>query len=114
MSRDNESLVDIVQAIQKILRFTQGVDQNQFETNEEKQSATLYQIMIVGEAVKRLSPEFRSQHSDIPWKNIAGMRNVLTHQYDEIDLNVMWDVIQLNIPQLLAMLEPLLPIQETE
>jgi uncharacterized protein with HEPN domain len=43
MSRDNESLVDIVQAIQKILRFTQGVDQNQFETNEEKQSATLYQ-----------------------------------------------------------------------
>jgi uncharacterized protein with HEPN domain len=114
MSRDNESLVDIVQAIQKILRFTQGVDQNQFETSEEKQSATLYQIMIVGEAVKRLSPEFRSQHSDIPWKNIAGMRNVLTHQYDEIDLNVMWDVIQLNIPQLLAMLEPLLPIQETE
>lgn len=114
MARDNESLIDIVQAIQKILCFTQGVDQNQFETNEEKQSATLYQIMIVGEAVKRLSPEFRSQHSDIPWKKIAGMRDVLTHQYDEIDLDVMWDVIQLNIPQLLSMLEPLLPIQEVE
>ena len=70
----------------------------------------------MGEATKRLSPEFIEQHSNIPWRQIAAMRNFLVHEYDSakrtlrerIDLDVLWDVIHNNIPELLNLLEPLL------
>jgi uncharacterized protein with HEPN domain len=89
MRQDESSLVDIVQAIQRVLRFAQDLSRDRLNEDEMRQSAILYQIMIVGEAVKRLSPEFRVQHSQVPWKQMAGMRDVLTHQYDEVDLDVV-------------------------
>ncbi|WP_228016428.1 HepT-like ribonuclease domain-containing protein [Leptolyngbya ectocarpi] len=76
--------------------------------NDEKQSATLYQIIIIGEATKRLSSEFRSRYPMIPWAEIAGMRDILAHQYDRINLNTLWSVIQDDIPELLALLQPIL------
>ncbi|MDJ0731827.1 MAG: DUF86 domain-containing protein [Crocosphaera sp.] len=68
----------------------------------------LYQVIIIGEAVKRLSPEFRKQYSHIPWRDIAGMRDILTHQYDRVNLNTLWDVIQQDIPKLLELIEPIM------
>lgn len=108
MSRDNASLLDIINAANRVLRFAEGLDRSSLEANEEKQSAILYQIIIIGEATKRLSKEFRSQHPHIPWKDIAGMRDILAHQYDRTDLNTLWGVIQNDIPELLELLEPLL------
>lgn len=81
MSRDNASLMDIVNAANRVLQFAEGLDKSALATNEEKQSAMLYQIIVIGEATKRLSLEFRNQHSEIPWKDIAGMRDILAHQY---------------------------------
>lgn len=107
MPRDPEALIDIWQAAQRVLRFTQGVTRSDLETNEEKQAAILYQLTIIGEATKRLSPEFRQQHAAIPWKQMAGMRDIVTHHYDEVDPDVIWDVVQDDIPQLLVLLEPL-------
>ena len=78
-------------------------------TQVEKQSAILYQVIIIGEATKRLSTEFRNQHSNIPWKNMAGMRDILVHQYDRVNLNTLWDVIRDDIPKLLELIKPLLP-----
>ncbi len=63
----------------------------------------------MGEATKRLSSEFRAQYPEIPWKDIAGMRDILAHQYDRVNLNTLWDVVQTDVPELLALLEPLLP-----
>ena len=87
----------------------EGLEKSVLANNEEKQSAILYQVIVMGEATKRLSPEFRAQHPEIPWKDIAGMRDILAHQYDRVNLNTLWDVIQSDIPELLALLEPLLP-----
>ncbi|SRR5579883_1319425 len=112
MSRDNASLLDIAEAAQLILEFAQGLDKTELAANLEKQSAVLYQIVIIGEAVKRLSTDFRNQHPHIPWREIAGMRDILTHQYDRVEVDEIWGVIQDDIPQLLSMIEPLLPVQE--
>ena len=66
-------------------------------------------MIVVGEATKRLSIDFRNRHSDIPWKDIAGMRDVLAHQYDRVNLDTLWDVIQNDIPELIELITPLLP-----
>lgn len=108
MSRDKASILDIVNAAKRVLLFAEGLDKSTLATNEEKQSAILYQVIVIGEATKRLSLEFRAQHPAIPWKDIAGMRDILVHQYDRINLNSLWNVIQTDIPELLELLEPLL------
>jgi uncharacterized protein with HEPN domain len=115
MTRDSASLLDIVSAARRVLQFAEGFDKAALATNEEKQSALLYQVIVIGEATKRLSSEFRSQHPEVPWKAIAGMGDILVHQYDRINLHTLWDAIQADIPELLVMLEPLLPnpIDET-
>lgn len=107
MSRDQESILDIIESIKLILHYVEGVNQESLAVNYEKQDAILRRITIIGEATKRLSPEFRQKHSDIPWKKIAGMRDVITHDYDEIDLTEIWTVITENIPELLKYLENL-------
>ncbi len=112
MSLDSASLLDIVRAGQLILQFAQGVSREQLESDLMRQSAILYQITIMGEATKRLSREFRAQHTEVPWDDIAGMRDIIAHQYDRLDMNIVWQVIQRNIPELLSMIVPLLPVQD--
>jgi uncharacterized protein with HEPN domain len=85
MSRDKACLLDIIAASRRVIRYTQNVEKSELETNDEKQSAILYQIIVLGEAVKRLTIDFRERHPNIPWRQIAGMRDILTHQYDEIN-----------------------------
>jgi uncharacterized protein with HEPN domain len=109
MPRDNESLIDIERAVRRILRYTDNVSRTELEMNDEKVSAILYQIAVIGEATKRLSQEFRQQHPEIPWRDIAGMQDVLIHKYDQVDFDVIWDVLQNKLPELLTLLEPLLP-----
>jgi uncharacterized protein with HEPN domain len=109
MLRDKASILDIFKAGQHVLEFAQGLSRADLETDAMRLSAILYQIQIVGEATKRLSPEFRSQHSDIPWSRAAGMRDMIAHQYDRIDIDIVWTVIQQSIPDFLEMIAPLLP-----
>lgn len=85
--RDNESPIDISDSIRLIVRYTKGIDLDRFTQNEEKQDAVLRRFMIIGEATKRLSPEFRSQHPTIPWRNIAGLRDLAVHEYERVDLD---------------------------
>ncbi|HEY9630896.1 MAG TPA: DUF86 domain-containing protein [Coleofasciculaceae cyanobacterium] len=108
MPRDPESLIDIANAIRRILRYTNGINRVELEANDEKLSAILYQITIIGEATKRLSQTFRQQQPEIPWREMAGMRDVLVHEYDQLDFDVIWDVVQNKLAELLSLIEPLL------
>ena len=112
MLRDNESLIDIERAARRVLRYTDNISRVDLEVNDEKLSAILYQIAVIGEATKRLSQDLRQQHPEIPWREIAGMRDMLIHKYDQVDFDVIWDVVESKLPQLLTLLEPLLPSPE--
>ena len=112
MLRDSESLIDIERAARRILCWADGIDQIEMETNDEKVSAILYQLIIIGEATKRLSQAIRQHHPEISWREVAGMRDVIVHEYDQVDLDIVWDVIQNKLPELLNLLKPLLPSPE--
>lgn len=112
MQRDITVVLDIVQAARLVLAFKEGITRVAFGADLKTQSAVLHQLIVIGEAVKRLSPEFRASHTDIPWSAIAGMRDHLIHGYDVVDLEEVWKTATMDVPSLLTLLEPLVPPQE--
>lgn len=109
MQRDQVHLLDVLQAAHHAQEFVQGLDRAGFEASVKDQSAILWQITLIGEAVRRLSQEYRANHPEIPWQDIAGMRSKIIHEYDRIDLAQVWHVVQVEIPQLIFQIEPLVP-----
>ena len=106
--RDRASLLDINKAILNILDYTAGYSQEQFYADSKTQSSVLYQITIIGEATKRLSPTIRQQYPQIPWQLMAGMRDKLVHDYDDLDLERIWMTIDQAVPELLQNITPIL------
>ena len=95
MKRDVMLFVDdISQSISNIELFLKDVPKNEFLKDKLRQSATLYQLIIIGEAVKNLPTEYKNKHTKIPWKNIAGMRDILIHEYSGVNLKRVWKVIK--------------------
>jgi len=72
----------------------------------------LHRLLVLGEATKRLSAEFRAQHANVPWRQAAGLRDVLVHDYDNVNLERVWTTATEDIPLLLDLIEPLLPSEE--
>jgi uncharacterized protein with HEPN domain len=105
MSKDNAYLEDILVAAQAIRRFTNGVSREAFKANEEKHEAVNRKLEIIGEAARRLSPEAKNLFSEVPWALVTAMRNILIHDYDDVDLDVVWDTTQRDLPPLIARLE---------
>lgn len=114
MSRDSAYPADILKAAKAILRFVQGVTKPHFLANEEKYEAVNRKFEIIGEAARHLSPEARGQFPDVPWQLITAMRNILIHDYDDVDLNVVWDTIQDDLPPLIAKVEAYLAAHPPE
>jgi uncharacterized protein with HEPN domain len=112
MNQNESYLLDIAKLCQTILRLTSNMTELEFQHDERTQLAILYEITILGEVVKRLSAEFRNKHSTIEWKKIAGMRDRLVHNYNEVKFDLVWEVIKTNIPELLEYVTPLLPSKD--
>jgi len=99
---DNKTrIAHIKEAAQKIIVYTQGKTQKDFEQDEILQLATIRLIEIIGEAAARLTTEFREHHPDMPWQAIIGMRNRLVHAYFAIDYDIVWVTVTKAIPELL-------------
>jgi uncharacterized protein with HEPN domain len=109
MRSDDATLLDIDKAARNIRAFLEDMSDNAFYLDLKTQSAVLYQLLVIGEAVKRLSEEIRTRRKDIPWPLIAGMRDHLIHAYDAVDWQEVWKTATCDIPNLLANLEPLIP-----
>lgn len=80
--------------------FVREVSKESFLENKEKQYAIIRAIEIIGEVVKNLPNSFRKEHPDIPWTNIAGMRDKLMHHYFGVNLNTIWKVVEEDLPDL--------------
>jgi uncharacterized protein with HEPN domain len=108
MERNPAILLDIARFAETIGQLTEGMDEAMFCADIRTQLAVLYELTVLGEAVKRLSPEFRDRHPEIPWRGMAGMRDKLIHDYEQVDPRRVWEVVKTNIPELLTQLTPLL------
>ena len=85
--------------------YTAGIDYQEFLDDKKTQDAVVRNIGIIGEAVKRLSAEFKRNHKEIEWKVIAGMRDKLVHDYFGVNLDILWDVVENKLPELKVKLE---------
>lgn len=109
MSKDPRVyLAHILECIQKIERFTAG-ERERFLADELVQDAVLRNFEVIGEAAKRLDDAYRAAHPEIPWRSLAGLRDVLIHQYEGVDLERVWGFVERDLPGLKRAIAGLLP-----
>jgi uncharacterized protein with HEPN domain len=101
-------LKDILAAIESIESFIAGMDLDTFQKDDKTTSAVLRKLEIIGEAVKRLPDEIRLKHSQVPWKEMAGMRDKLIHFYFGVDYHLVWMTITERLPQVKQEIQKLL------
>lgn len=101
-------LVHMLECIQKIERFT-AAGREHFLAEELVQDAVLRNFEVIGEAAKRLDDAYRAAHPEIPWRALAGLRDVLIHQYEGVDLERVWAIVECELPVLKKAIATLLP-----
>jgi len=96
---DRAYLLHIRDAIVRIEEYCR-VGREEFLRTPHWQDAVIRQLEIIGEASKRLSPDVRAEHPEVPWRRICGLRDVLIHDYMSVDLEAVWNIVQAGIPRL--------------
>jgi uncharacterized protein with HEPN domain len=109
MGKDDFIFIEhIIDAIKKIEKYTESININEFINNELIQDGVIRNFEVIGEATKKLSKEFIEKYSSIPWKKVAGMRDILAHDYIGIDLWAIWDTIDKDLPEFKRNLQTIL------
>ena len=101
-------LQDITQAITKIEKYTKNLSFTEFRKNELIIDAVVRNLEIIGEAAKRMPDETKQKAANIEWKKIAGLRDILIHEYFGVDLEIVWDIIKNKLPKLKRRLNQIL------
>ncbi len=100
MRRDDERLADIIEAAEKIK--SRVAERERFEADENLQIVLVHLVQIIGEAASHLSDNVTNDHPQVPWRQIVAMRNRVVHGYFEVDLDILWYVVTVDVPQLSA------------
>ena len=111
MSRDMAHAADMLHAAQRISDFIQNVSEADFLANVLVQSAVLHQLTVIGEVTKRVSPEFQTAHTGIPWSQIGALKNRIVHEYDDINLDTVWTIVKSEVPGLITALTAIVPAE---
>lgn len=105
MNRDKQFLLDILLSAKIAVNYLQGKSIEDFENNLQLQDAVVRRLLIVGEAANRISTTTQQDLTKIPWRQIIGMRNRLVHEYDDLDLDTVWETVKTSLPVLVNELE---------
>lgn len=98
-------LNDMLQAAEKIKRYTSGMDYDAFVADEKTMDAVVRNFEIIGEAANRIDPDFRTKNPEVEWKRIRGFRNRIVHDYFGVDYEIVWDIITTYLDELIEWLE---------
>ena len=111
--RDPAHLWDMLEAARDIVNFTENLTLEEFlatgRDREIRRLAVERELEILGEAARRVSMRFRDVHPEIPWKEIVGLRNVISHEYDKVNYAEIYGIVRQQIPELITQMEPLVP-----
>ena len=109
MSRDYKVFLgDILEAIEAIRAYTAGFSLEAFAQDRKTRDAVIRNLEVIGEAVKKVPEQVRARFPDADWKRIAGLRNILIHEYFGIDTEIIWDIVQNKLPPLEKRVQALL------
>ena len=109
MTRDIDILLgEILEAIELLQRYTEGLSYEEFIDDVEKQDSVVRRLEIIGEAVKGIPDHLRAGHPAVPWRDIAGARDILIHEYFRVDLEMAWDMVKKDLPLLEAEVKSIL------
>ena len=114
MEHDAAYLLDVLVSARKIGTYVEGVMRDEFFRDTKLQDSVIRRLEIIGEAAGRVSPIFREENPHIPWNDMRAMRNRMIHGYDDIDMDIVWETVQQDIPRLVAQLESLVPPEVKE
>lgn len=98
-------LEDILEALERIQRYSVGLDLQQFATDQRTFDAVIRNLQIIGEAARHIPNSILQQYPDVPWRHMQDMRNILIHEYFGIDVGIIWQTIVHDLPTLRSQLE---------
>jgi len=110
--RDQGRLLDIYVHAERVQFYTRNRTLDDLEQDESLQLILRSLFTIIGEAASKLSDELKSQHRDVPWGKIAGLRHRIVHDYDKVNWERIWSIIQEDLPSLIATIRPMLPPEQ--
>ena len=100
LNRDKDRLEHILEAIGNVETYTEGFDLEMLSSDKLRLHACVYNVQIIGEAIYKLTHEFKDSHPETPWRMIEKMRHILVHDYYQINLDILWQVIEDDLPVL--------------
>jgi uncharacterized protein with HEPN domain len=108
MQRDKAYLIDILEAAKLVLEYIGDRDKEDFLKDTQCQDAVVRRFAVIGEASRRISEKMKAYYPDMAWHEMIGMRNAIIHEYDDIDMVIVWDTVKKDIPALIYTIEKLL------
>jgi uncharacterized protein with HEPN domain len=105
MSRDDAYLFDILESARAALEYTHGKKWEEFSKDAMLQDAVVRRLEIIGEASNRVSSAIQKKHAHLPWQAMKGTRNKIIHEYDSIELDIIWEIIEQDLPSLVSELK---------